>query len=268
MSIQRSKAFSSRARIGLPSLTPAVQRDQLEFLAVVALIDAGHQDGGGLLAEFAGDIADADFLVGLARGAVDGRGAPSSGYLSLAPDARTGSGSLRAFGDGLEDEGLHDRAARAARPLPRRASGRRNPASRRCTCAHAALRPGHRDNRGPARSARSTSAMPAVILLQRPFGVAAIDQRLGIIGPQRDGPAIAFDRLVIALQVAQHIAAAVQGRRCCCGSSRSTWSKLASASWWRARSRNARPRLPQASLKSRLQRQGPLRAVQRLGRAA
>ena len=42
-----------------------------------------------------------------------------------------------------------------------------------------------------------------------PMGVAAIVKRLGIIGPERDGPVIAGDRLKSAVQFPERIAAIV-----------------------------------------------------------
>src|SRR6185312_17195961 len=84
-----------------------IQGDQFELLSVVTVIDARHENRGGLLAELAGDIADPDLLVGLAGGAVMARDI-LFGIFVPRPDARAVSCVGGGFGDSLEDEGLHD----------------------------------------------------------------------------------------------------------------------------------------------------------------
>ncbi len=62
ISIQRSKACFSRALMALCIGAAIVDGDEFEARPVMAFVQSRHQDGGCLFAEFAGEIAQANFV--------------------------------------------------------------------------------------------------------------------------------------------------------------------------------------------------------------
>ena len=261
MSIQRSKAFSSRARISLPSLTPLSSAMISNFVAVMRLVQPGHQDGGGLLAEFAATYSRCGFSCAPCAAAGSMRRGGNRGISVMAPDARAGLAVLRVFRDGLEDEGLHHARCRRAPGLQLRLArveiapvGAVHPHMQ-----HFAQGIGmiglQRQCRAPDRPVPAVIAACSAIRCSRDCSAPRHNRARTSMAP-----AIAFDRLVEAPQVAQHIAAAVPAPRHCAAPAAApgrSWPALPPARPGRAAPSRDCPRLPRnrgsmASARSRL----------------